>query len=143
VALGIEMRALAELISKSHVRVKLMKRVREQEERIRQDLDSMARFNALLGWYYEEVYPPTKMSDNDGREHIEQSNMCRAVAKQIDLMTRTIESRERRELEIRSQFITASIAYSNSLDDFTRKLEDGKRAFKPEAGQTRVLKAGG
>jgi hypothetical protein len=143
IALGIEMRALAELISKAGTRKKLLDRVREHEARMRSNLDGMARFNALLGWYYEEVYPPKKRQGSDGAEHLEQSNMCRAVAKQIDLITRTIEARERSEPGRRREFIELSGHYRARLDEFAPRLVDGKRALKPEAGETKTLKAGG
>jgi len=143
IALGIEMRALAELISKAGTRKKLLDRVREHEARVRRDFETMARFSALLGWYYGEVYPAKKRQGSDGVEHLEQSNMCRAVAKQIDLITKTIESLERTERGKRDEFIKLNREYSERLDEFAPKLDDGKRAFKPDPGESKTLTAGG
>jgi hypothetical protein len=145
IALGIEMRALAELISKKATRQTLIERVHDHVDRIRRDRDLMARFNALLGWYYEEVYTPAKIPGADGVEHVEQSNACRAVAKQLDAITSTLKAQERSQPGAIREFIEMSRHYRDTLDDFAPELVDGKRAFVPDTveSESKVLRMGG
>ncbi|HMF57567.1 MAG TPA: tubulin-like doman-containing protein, partial [Pyrinomonadaceae bacterium] len=131
IPLGIEMRALAELISKSATRSKLMARNRDHLDRARRSRESLAQLNALLGWYYEEVYPESRMHATDGLEHIEQSNMCRAVYKQIKEIEMFLESNNGHP-EARQEFIEQSREKREKLNEFTNKLIDGKRALKLE-----------
>ncbi len=138
IALGIEMRALAELISKRSTREKLTSRNRDHIDQTRRDRDRLARFNALLGWYFDEVYPETKMQASDGMEHTEQSNICRALDKQIKDVVRFLESHDGNNPVVRKEFINTSQRYrqeidSNAPDCFAPLLVDGKRALKNEA----------
>jgi hypothetical protein len=145
VALGIEMRALAELISKKATRDTLLKRINSHVDRVRREMPLLARFNALLGWYYssEQGYPPSKVQGSDGAEHIEQSNMCRAVYKHIREIEQYVERQERQGHYTLDQFMESSGAFDDELDSFAPVLIDGKRAFMPEAGQPRAFRMGG
>jgi hypothetical protein len=156
VALGIEMRALAELISKKAVRETLLDRAREHVARVYRDRDSLARFNALLGWYYQEIYAPTKVQGSDGAEHIEQSNMCRAIYKHIEAIERHLGAELKTGREPKGGFIELSRKYRNALDKFAPiVIEDTekdplkkdktatKRALRAEAIGPKVIKRGG
>lgn len=156
VALGIEMRALAELISKKAVRETLLDRAREHVARVYRDRDSLARFNALLGWYYQEIYAPTKVQGSDGAEHIEQSNMCRAIYKHIEAIERHLGAELKTGREPKGGFIELSRKYRNTLDKFAPiVIEDTekdplkkdktatKRALRAEAIGPKVIKRGG
>jgi hypothetical protein len=133
------------LISKKQTRTTLLERVHEHVDRVRRDPDSMARFNALLGWYYEEVYPASKIQSADGVEHIEQSNAGRAVANQLDIIVSTLKAQERSQPGAKREFVELSLRYRDSLDDFAPTLVDGKRAFVPDTAESdsRVLRMGG
>jgi hypothetical protein len=133
IPLGIEMRALAELISKKSTRDKLTSRIRDHIDQTRRDRDRLARFNALLGWYFDEVYPETRMQATDGLEHIEQSNITRALDKQIKDVERYLESLDGSNTTGRKEFVTLSMKYRNEIDSFAPLLVDGKRALQPEA----------
>ncbi|HXU38179.1 MAG TPA: tubulin-like doman-containing protein, partial [Blastocatellia bacterium] len=142
VALGIEMRAIAELISKRATRSKLLAKCRDHLDRVRRSVEGLAQYNALLGWYFREVYPETRITGSDGAEHCEQSNMCRAVYKQIQAIEQFLESRQESNGKSRQnggdstqEFMELSRAYGRKLDSFVEKLIDGKRALKPAAGQ--------
>jgi len=139
------MRALAELISKTTTRRTLMERVREHVNRVRRDRDSMARFNALLAWYGQEIYKPGTIEGQDGVVHIEQSNACRAVAKQIDQIKASLEALERSQPGSKREFRELSLHYGDKLDEFAPKLVDGKRAFVPDTveSESKVLRMGG
>ncbi|MGA9994558.1 MAG: tubulin-like doman-containing protein [Pyrinomonadaceae bacterium] len=132
IPLGIEMRALAELISKKSTRAKLMARNRDHLDRTRRNRDLLARYNAVLGWYFDEVYPESKMQATDGLEHIEQSNMCRAVDKQIKGVENFLESSDGNQPEARQEFIRQSLKYRQDIDNIAPKLVDGKRALRLE-----------
>lgn len=132
IPLGIEMRALAELISKKPTRAKLMARNRDHLDRTRRDLDLLARFNALLGWYFDEVYPETRMQATDGLEHIEQSNMCRAVDKQIKGVEKFLESGDGSKPISSDEFEKLSVKYRNEINEIAPLLVDGKRALRLE-----------
>ncbi|HEX5708922.1 MAG TPA: tubulin-like doman-containing protein [Pyrinomonadaceae bacterium] len=126
VALGIEQRALSELISKSGTREKILKQVKDKKVDVYRDRDQLARFNALLTWYAEEIYPDKHIKDSDGAEHIEQSNMGRAIHKQIMEVVNYVESQERRG-ENPNEFFALSLKYRHDLDSFAPLLEDGRR----------------
>jgi hypothetical protein len=156
VALGIEMRALAELISKKSVRHTLLDRMREHVARVYRDRDSLARFNALLGWYYQEIYAPTKVQGSDGVEHIDQSNMCRAVYKHIEAIERHINAEASGGRESTKTFKDLTLKYGNSLNKFAPIIiEDTekdpnkkdktvtKRALRLETAGPKTLKKGG
>ena len=145
ISLGIEMRALAELISKKSTRATLLERVREHFDRVRRDRESLARFNALLGWYYEEVYPVSKIKGADEVEHIEQSNACRAVSKQLAIVTSALQAQERSQPGAKKEFIESSLRFRDTLDEFAPRLVDGKRAFVPDTveSESKVLRMGG
>lgn len=135
IPLGIEMRALAELISKKSTRDKLTMRNRDHIDRIRRDLGRLARFNALLGWYFDEVYPETRMQGTDGLELIEQSNICRALDKQIKAVERFLESHNGSNPTVKEDFITQSRKYRAEIDSFAPLLIDGKRSLKDDAAE--------
>jgi hypothetical protein len=145
VALGIEMRALAELISKKQTREILFKRINEQISKVRREMPLLAQFNALLGWYYssDQGYPPSKMRGSDGAEHLEQSNMCRAVYKYIREVAQYVERQEQQGHYTMDQFRELSRRFDSELDTFAPVLIDGKRAFVPEAKQPKAFKIGG
>jgi hypothetical protein len=156
VALGIEMRALAELISKKSVRQVLLERVREHLARVYRDKDHLARFNALLGWYYQEIYAPARVEDSDGAEHIEQSNMCRAVYKNIEAVERHLRSQTNGSRPSVEAFKELSLKYFGMLDKFAPVvIEDlekdpgrkdkaaTKRALRLDVGGPKVFKKGG
>jgi hypothetical protein len=138
-ALGIEMRAMAELISKPQIRKDLLERSHQHINSVRRDRDALARFNALLGWYFEEIYPETKISDSDGAEHTEQSNACRAVVKQINQVEADVRTQNGKARE----FITLSQKYRKNLDKIAPKLDDGKRMLILKATQQETFKIGG
>jgi tubulin-like protein len=129
IPLGIEMRALAELISKKSTRDKLMSRIRDGIDHTRRDRHRLAQFNALLGWYFEEVYPETKVPGADGFDHIEQSNICRALDKQIQSVEKFLESSDGQNPTARYEFIELSKKYRVEIDTFAPLLADGKRAL--------------
>lgn len=131
IPLGIEMRALAELISKKATRTKLLARNRDHIDRIRRDRASLARFNALLGWYFDEVYPETRMQGADLLEHIEQSNMCRALDKRIREVERFLEPNQGSNGS-REDFVEMSRRYRDDIDSFAPLLADGKRALRTD-----------
>ncbi|MGH9841734.1 MAG: hypothetical protein ACREEM_23520, partial [Blastocatellia bacterium] len=87
-------------------------------------------FNALLSWYSEEIYPETKVAGSDGFIHREQSNMTRAVYKQIEAIARFLNSQREFDSQARKEFIDKTAAFRQSLDSFAPKLEDGRRAFR-------------
>ncbi|HXI22518.1 MAG TPA: hypothetical protein VNG71_01495, partial [Pyrinomonadaceae bacterium] len=130
IALGIELRALAELISKKATRDKLLSRIRDHIDRVRSDRDRLARFNSLLGWYFEAVYPETTMQGTDGNDYKEQSNMCRALDKQINEVVKFVNSRYGNTPELEREFIGLTQKYSAEIDCFAPILVDGKRALQ-------------
>jgi hypothetical protein len=130
VSLGIEMKALSVLISNPTMREELLKVIRDREEQVKRDRDLMARFYGLLSWYADEVYPEKRVESVDGAEHIEQSNMCRAVNKHIDNVIRFAESQERMGRDSVSDFESLALKYRHSLDAFAPRMVDGKRALK-------------
>jgi len=135
VALGIEPRALAELISKQPTRQEILKVVKRRLDQVYQDRDALARFNGLLAWYATEVYPDKKVIGADGQEHTEQSNMGRAVAKHLDAVTAHVENHERLGHGTADDFNNLSRQYNKTLDTFTTRLPDGKRALRVEASE--------
>ncbi len=130
VRLGIEMRALAELISKKSTRDTLLSRTRDHVNQVRKDWERLAQFNALLGWYYDEVYPATRVQGADGAEHIEQSNACRAVYRQLQSIKELLEAWERTQPGTIKPFIERTKQCRDALDAFAPRLIDGKRAFR-------------
>lgn len=142
IALGIEMRALAELISRKATREKLLARIHDHLDRVRRDRDLLAQFNALLGWYFEKVYPETKIKGSDDVEHFEQSNMCRAVAKQLDMIAKMVGATRAGADDARGKFIELSKNKREQIDSFTVKLDDKKRALKPAAAGVSAAGAG-
>ncbi len=130
VSLGIEMKALAELIGKPSTRAELLMEIRDKEEQVKRDHDLLARFYALLAWYAEEVYPEKRVESADGAEHVEQSNMCRAVNKHIDNVIKFAESQERIGHDTVKDFNALAMKYRQSLDTFAPRMVDGKRALK-------------
>jgi hypothetical protein len=141
IALGIELRALAELISKKVTRDKLLTRIRDHIDRVRSDRDRLARFNSLLGWYFEAVYPETTMQGTDGNDYKEQSNMCRALDKQINEVVKFVNSRYGNTPELEREFIGLTQKYSAEIDSFAPKLVDGKRALKVDGPAAEVQAA--
>jgi Tubulin like len=142
IPLGIEMRALAELISKKTARAKLMMRNRDHVDRAKRDRDLLTRYNALLGWYFEEVYPETRTQATDGLEYIEQSNMCRAVDKQIKEVEKFLEAHDGNNPIARQEFVRMSLSYRAGIDSFAPLLVDGKRALRAEAVEAAVVNLG-
>lgn len=132
IPLGIEARAIAELISKKVTRTKLMSRNREHIDLIRKDVPLLARYNALLGWYFEEVYKEIPMLAMDGAEHREQSNMCRAVHKRIKEVEAFLGQHNGGATPTR-EFVELSKKLRNDIDAFAPLLADGKRALKSDA----------
>lgn len=130
--LGIEMRALAELISKRSTRDKLTMRIRDHIDQTRRDRDSLARFNALLGWYFEEVYPETVVQGTDGMELKEQSNICRALDKQIKDVQKFLESQNGNSSTNKQEFVGLSLKYRNEIDSYAPLLIDRKRSLRCE-----------
>ena len=130
IPLGIEMRALAELISKKSTRDKLTTRIRDHIDQTRRDHHSLARFNALLGWYFEEVYPETIVQGTDGMELKEQSNICRALDKQIKDVQKFLESQNGNNPITSQEFIALSLKYRNEIDSYAPLLIDRKRSLK-------------
>ncbi len=130
IPLGIEMRALAELISKKSTRDKLTTRIRDHIDQTRRDHHSLARFNALLGWYFEEVYPETIVQGTDGMELKEQSNICRALDKQIKDVQKFLESQNGNNPITSQEFIYLSLKYRNEIDSYAPLLIDRKRSLK-------------
>jgi hypothetical protein len=130
IRLGIEMRALAELISKKATRDTLLARARDQVNEVRNNGEKLAQFNALLSWYYDEVYPATRVQGADGSEHIEQSNACRAVYRQLQSIKEMLEAWERTHPGTIKVFIERTQQYRAALDHFAPRLLDGKRAFR-------------
>ncbi|HYN83853.1 MAG TPA: tubulin-like doman-containing protein [Pyrinomonadaceae bacterium] len=127
-SLGIEQRALSELISKPVTREKILKQARDKKVDVYRDRDLLARFNALLTWYAQEVYPDKHVKGSDGVEHIEQSNMGRAIYKLIMEVVRTVESQELSNPQLSArEFFTKSEDYRNNLDRASKRLEDGRR----------------
>jgi hypothetical protein len=133
ISLGIEPRALAELISKSQTRQDIFKEINRRLERVYNDRDALARFNALLAWYSTKVYPDQKRTGGDGQEYIEMSNMGRAVNKYMDKVTDHVEAQERRGQGTEAEFNSLSGRYFDSIEEFTDRLYDGKRALRAEA----------
>lgn len=135
-SLGIEMKAMAELISKSSTRDKILKNANERLDEVYRERDLLARFYALLNWYSYEVYTEKKIAGSDGVEHTEQSNMCRAVYKQIQGVMNFLEGQQRIGNEYGREFENLSRQYLNNLDPVAPLLIDGKRAlrFEPEVG---------
>jgi hypothetical protein len=138
VRLGIEMRALAQLISKKATRDTLLARVRGQVNEVRNDWEKLAQFNALLSWYYDQVYPATRVQGADGAEHIEQSNACRAVYRQLQSIKELLEAWERTQPGTIKPFVERTKQYSDALDHFAPRLIDGKRAFKSAQAETQA-----
>lgn len=138
IQLGIEMRAIAELISKEPTRSKLLARAAQHLNRVYRDRDLLARFNALLAWYFQEIYPEGKIPGNDGVEYAEQSNMCRAVAKQLEAVENLVSSRESTEPGAVDEFIKQTGKYYAALDTISNKLVDNKRSLKMEVADTVV-----
>jgi len=131
-SLGIEPRALAELISKSQTRQDILKETNKHLDKVYQDRDQLARFNALLAWYAEEIYPDKKITGGDEQEYTEQSNMGRAVSKYMEKVTTLVESQERLKMGTVSEFYDLSLAYRERIDGFTDQLCDGKRVLRAE-----------
>lgn len=133
-ALGIEMKAMAELISKPATRDKILKKANGRLDEVYRNRDMLARFYALLAWYSDDVYPEKRIASSDGAEHIEQSNMCRAVYKQIQGVMNFLEGQERIGHESSREFEKLSLQYRNNLNPVAPLLIDGKRAlrFEPE-----------
>jgi hypothetical protein len=102
----------------------------------------LARFNALLGWYFEEVYTESRIQATDGLEHIEQSNMCRAVDKQIKGVERFLESHDSNNPEAKQEFVRLSLSYRSSIDSFAPTLVDGKRALRAETAEAATVNLG-
>jgi hypothetical protein len=132
VALGIEMRAIAELINKRATRSKLLAKCHAHVDRVRRHVDRLAQYNALLGWYFEEVYPETRIMATDGAEHCEQSNMCRAVYKQIQSIEQFLQSRAEPAQIPPQEFVGLSQEYRERMNSFAEALVDGKRALKAD-----------
>jgi hypothetical protein len=143
IALGIEIRAMAELISKPKIRQDLLARTRQHVDHVRRDSDLLSRFNALLGWYYEEVYPETKIADSDGAEHTEQSNACRAVVKQITRVENDVQTQAKSNPGAVQSFIELTQTYRQDLEAIAPRLIDGKRALNLKAVHQETLKRGG
>jgi hypothetical protein len=135
IALGIEPRALAELISKSQTRQDIFKEINRRLEKVYNDRDALARFNALLAWYSNEIYPDKKRTGGDGQEYIELSNMGRAVSKYMDRVTDHVEAQERRRQGSVDDFNDLSRGYLDRVAEFTDRLYDGKRALRVGAGE--------
>lgn len=132
-ALGEEPRALAELISRKATRATLMERTKGHLTKIRSNRDLMARFYALLDWYYGEIYKPGEVEGPDGVTYPEESNASRAVSKQLDAIDALVRAEESTKEGSALGFRQLSRSYSSRLDDFAPALVDGKRALKPEA----------
>lgn len=132
-ALGIEPRALAELISKPKTREAILKAATEELDQAYRNRDLLARFYALLAWYADEVYPEKRVEGSDGSEHLEKSNMHRAAEKHEKAVTQYIESQERTGRDTMHDFRTLSMSYRNNLDLFAPRLVDGKRALRLDA----------
>ncbi len=133
ISLGIEPRALAELISKSQTRQDILKEINRRLERVYNERGALARFNALLAWYSTEIYPDKRKAGGDGQEYIEMSNMGRAVNKYMDRVTDHVEAQERRGQGTEAEFNSLSSGYLSRIGDFTDRLHDGKRALRAEA----------
>jgi hypothetical protein len=144
-SLGIEMRAIAELVSKEATRSKLLGRAAQHLNRIYResnDHDLLARFNALLQWYFREVYPENKIQGNDGGEYSERSNMCRAVTKQIEAIEKLISAQENANAGTVDKFIKLTDRYLADLDTISNRLVDNKRSLKLEAADPVPLQTG-
>lgn len=137
--LGIEMRALSELISNEGTRSKLLARISQHLSRVYRDPDQLARFNALLSWYFVNVYPEKMIPGNDGAEHAEQSNMCRAVSKQIEAVKKLVDSQQNIDSHAIEEFERLTGKYSADLDTISNKLVDGKRSLKLEVADPAVV----
>jgi hypothetical protein len=144
-SLGIEERALAELTTKKSIRETLLARIHKHLDRIRRDRDMLARFNALLGWYIMEKYPADVRAGADGVEYLEQSNMCRAVYKQLGNIEKHMETQQAAGLDSIDEFVELSRRYDAILNTFAPVLIDGKRAFMPERPESidKVFRLGG
>jgi hypothetical protein len=133
IQLGIEERALAELISKEATRKKLLARSQGHLNRVHRDRDLLARFNALLTWYFTEIYQEKKIPGNDGVEYSEQPNMCRAVYKEIEVVKKlTSPEEEDGDQSMAIEFSNLTDKYFAELDAISNKLADGKRSLKLE-----------
>ena len=131
-SLGIEARAFAELISKKATRDKLTARNRNNIDLVRRDKAKLARFQALLGWYFENVYPETKVPGTDGREIREQSNTCRALVKEITDVDNFIQSAYGGTQGGVTEFGEMIAKCRQDIDSFAPLLVDGKRALKQQ-----------
>ncbi len=134
-ALGIEPRALAELISKSQTRQEILKECNKHLDKVYQDRDLLSQFNALLAWYAEEIYPDNKIVGGDDQEYIEQSNMGRAVSKYMDKVTAHVESQERLKLGTTAEFFEQSLRDRQNIGAYTEELCDGKRVLRAKSAE--------
>jgi hypothetical protein len=136
VVLGMEARAIAELTVNSKIRKTLIERIKEREQSVRSELGWLARFNALLIWYFENVYPEKSIPGIEGIEYKDQSHSCRAVFKQISAITREVEIQERNKPGAKAQAKSLTENSLRNIENFTVKLVDGKRSLDWDAGLT-------
>ena len=130
--LGVEPRAFAELISKKATRDKLTARNRNHLDLTRRDKNKLARFQAVLGWYFAKIYPETRVPGTDGLEIREQSNTCRAVVNAIKEVNSFIQSAYGSTEGGIEEFGQMTEKCLLEIDSFAPLLVDGKRALKQE-----------
>jgi hypothetical protein len=122
--LGVEPKALLELQRDSRVREHLLEHARSRREWIKQNTDQMLQYYALLSWYYKQIYPEHEIIGPDGASYCEQSTMCRTIVKELALLERHVsQSMSLREFQQQAR------NRLGTLEQFTKKLPDGKRAM--------------
>lgn len=122
--LGVEAKALQELQRDARVREQLLYQARTRRDYVRQHQQLLMQYYALLSWYYRNIYPEQEIVGPDGAAYIEQSTMCRTIARELSLVERHIGQL----MDLRA-FQQQAREQLGLLEHFTRVLPDGKRAM--------------
>lgn len=122
--LGVEAKALLELQRDQRVRERLLYQARTRRDWIKQSPNHLLQYYALLSWYYSNIYAEKEIIGPDGASYSEQSTMCRTIVKELSLLERQVSQ----TVNVRV-FQQRARVQLDLLDEFTRRLPDGKRAM--------------
>jgi Tubulin like len=120
--LGVEARALLELQRDLQVRQYLFSQIYQRRDFLKDHLNYLLQYYALLSWYYQNIYSEQQIIGPDGAAYCEQSTMCRMVVREIHHIEQHLGTDlANLQIQARQQLQT--------IEQFTQLLPDGKRSI--------------